>query len=169
VQRALAADPANVWAAWSDGKAMSRWFRPRHQQRFAEGGTWRNSAGDRGVFRRIAEGRAIRFTWDAKRHTKGGVVTVEFASRGEARCTVKLTHARIGSAAEREELRVLWARALDSMKSFVERGEPVSDADWAARPGRRVPAQGPDTRSASRAAPRGARRPAPGRRVAPVA
>ncbi len=135
VQRALACEVDRAWRAWSDPKEMSVWFKPRHQQRFAEGGTYRNSDRDRGEFRRIwstSKGSFFRMSWENKRHTPGSSVQVEILDRGPGRSTVRLTHARIGTDEEREELRAAWSRALDSLKSWIEKGEPVSAEDWTA-------------------------------------
>jgi uncharacterized protein YndB with AHSA1/START domain len=135
VQRALAVEVERVWQAWADPKEMTAWFKPRHQQRFAEGGTYRNGDRDRGEFRRIwstSKGSFIRMSWENKRHSPGSSVQVEILARGPGRCTVRLTHARIGTDEERVELRAAWSRALDSLKSWVEKGEPVSAEDWSA-------------------------------------
>lgn len=135
VQRALACEVERAWRAWSDPKEMSVWFKPRHQQRFAEGGTYRNSDRDRGEFRRIwstSKGSFFRMSWENKRHSPGSSVQVEILDRGPGRCTVRLTHARITTDEEREELRAAWSRALDSLKSWIEKGEPVSAEDWTA-------------------------------------
>lgn len=132
VQRALAVTADRAWEAWTDRAEATKWFAPRHTQDFRVGGRFHNSGGARGEFRRIVDGRFLRFTWEGPRRVRRGTVEVEFAARGDDRCTVKLVHGRMATAEDREEMRLFWARALDSFKSWVETGVPVAAAEWRA-------------------------------------
>lgn len=131
VQRAMAAPVEVIWRALCESSEVSVWYRPRRRQGFYPGGRWSNAGGDRGQFRRIVPGSLLRFTWENPRHSPGSAVQIEISDKG-GRCTLKVTHRRIGTAEEREELRLLWSRALDSLKSWVETGAPVSEAAWRA-------------------------------------
>lgn len=132
VQRALAVPAERVWQAFADDDEAAAWRGARHRQQFSEGGTWRTAGGDHGEFRRIVDGRFVRFTWGHGRRAPDSVVEVQFVARAVDRSTVKLTHRRIRSAEEREELRAHWSWALDSLKSFLETGAPVPHHDWVA-------------------------------------
>ena len=70
-------------------------------------------------------------TWTGKRAARGSVVEIEFRERG-AGTTVKLSHRRIATAEEREELRAHWSWAMDSLKSYAESGAPIAREDWVA-------------------------------------
>jgi len=129
VQRALAVPADRAWEAWSERAEVTRWFAPRHTQDFRVGGRF-HSRGGRGEFRRIVPGRLLRFTWEGPRRQRRGIVEVELAARGEDRSTVKLTHIRMATEEDREEMRLVWSRALDSLKSWVETGAPVAAEDW---------------------------------------
>lgn len=131
VQRALAVPAESAWETLSARECVTRWLAPRHTQDFRVGGRYHNSAGGNGRFLRIAPPRGLRFSWEGPRRSKRGVVDVEVAPRGPDRCRVRLQHAGIGSEEEREALRLLWSRALDSFKSYVETGEPISADEWA--------------------------------------
>lgn len=131
VQRAMAAPVETIWRALCESSEISKWYRPRRRQGFYPGGRWSNSGGDRGQFRKIVPGRLVRFTWENPRHTAGSAVQIEVFDKGD-RCTLQVTHRRIANAEEREELRLLWSRAMDSLKSWVEAGVPVSESEWAA-------------------------------------
>ena len=74
----------------------------------------------------------VRFTWAHPTRAPHSVVEVEFRARGDDRCTVKLTHRKIRSAEEREDMRSHWSWALDSLKSFVERGAAIPHHEWLA-------------------------------------
>ena len=130
VQRALAVTADRAWEAWTERDEVTKWFAPRHTQEFRVGGRFHNSGGGRGEFRKIVFGRLLRFTWEGPRRAWRGIVEVEVAARGEDRCTVKLTHVRMASAEDREEMRLVWSRALDSFKSWVETGVPIAAEEW---------------------------------------
>ena len=130
VQRALAVPAGRAWDAFADPGEVDLWTASGHRHNFREGCRWRDAAGGRGVFERIVRARFVRFTWNHPERAPGSFVDVEFLVRGEDRSIVKVTHRWIRSAEEREDLRLHWSWALDSMKSFVETGAPIAREDW---------------------------------------
>ena len=130
VQRALAVPSTRAWEALVDAAEVTAWRTTKQQQRFRLGGRWRNADGSRGAFERSVAGRYLRFTWNDPRRAPGSLIEIELVVRGEDRSTVKLTHRRIRSAEEREDLRAHWSWALDSLKSWVETGTAIPHNAW---------------------------------------
>ena len=130
VQRALAVPSERAWTALTNAAEVTAWRASKHQQQFRLGGRWRNADGSRGAFERSVAGRYLRISWNDPRRAPGSVVEMEVVVRGEDRSTVKLTHRRIRSAEEREDLRSHWSWALDSLKSWVETGAPIPLDTW---------------------------------------
>ncbi|MCE9637201.1 MAG: SRPBCC domain-containing protein [Planctomycetes bacterium] len=129
VQRAIAVPADDVWQAFASATRMSVWGGARHRHQFREGGRWSHTGWGGGRIRRVIEGRYIGMTWAGKRLAPGSIVEVSFRERG-AGITVKLSHCRIKTAEEREELRALWSWAMDSLKSYAETGVPIAREDW---------------------------------------
>lgn len=130
VQRALAVPSERVWRALTDASEVSAWRTTKQRQEFRPGGRWRNADGSRGTFERRVEGRYLRITWDEPRRAPGSIVEMEVLDRGEDRSIVKLTHRRIRSAEEREDLRSHWSWAMDSLKRWVETGSAIPLDAW---------------------------------------
>jgi uncharacterized protein YndB with AHSA1/START domain len=136
VSRTIRAPRARAWEAFAETRHLNRWFTHRARQRFVEGGTYANGDGDHGEFRRIVEGRRIRFTWNSRHHRPGSVVEVRFEDKGAARCTVTVRHLKLASTREVEDLRGGWSGALNSLRAYLETGKgiPSESAAGAVKP-----------------------------------
>lgn len=121
VTRTLAVALEKAWDAWADPKNVSEWMKTKHRQDFEEDGTYSNSDGDQGRFKKIVPNKRIVFTWGHANHTPGSDVIVEFSSKEEGRCTVKLTHRKIHTQQEAEDLVKSWRRAMDRYKEWLEK------------------------------------------------
>lgn len=130
VSRTMAASSADVWEAWLDASKVSTWFTAEHRHEFAEGGGYKNSDGDRGVYKKIVALKRIEMTWDNPEHCPGTLVVVEFLSKGPAKTTVAVTHEKLESKAAVEEMREGWTWALESLRSYLESGKPILFEDW---------------------------------------
>lgn len=122
VQRALAVPVARAWQAFAEAREVTAWAGARHRHDFREGGTWQRTGSGSGTIRRIVPNRFLRLTWQGRTIARGSILDVEIRPRGDGSCNVKLTHHRIPSEAERQELRLRWSGAMDALKSFVEVG-----------------------------------------------
>ena len=122
VQRALAVPASRAWKAFAEARAVSSWAGGRHRHDFREGGTWQRTGSGSGSIRRIVPNRFLRMTWDGRTIARGSILDVEIRPRGAGSCNVKLTHHRIPSEEERQELRLRWSAAMDALKAFVEAG-----------------------------------------------
>lgn len=130
VQRTIDVPAGDAFDAWAQASKLARWFTTTAEQDFREGGRYSNGDGDSGEFKRIVPGKLIRFTWEQKHHRPGSVVTVTFAPRGGSRSVVRITHSRLVTAADRDDLKLAWSWAADSLKSFLETGKPITWEAW---------------------------------------
>ena len=118
VTKAIKAKPSDVFDAFSDAGKLSKWFGPGTKLTFSEGGSFVNSDGNRGQFKKINPGKMIRFTWEGERHA-GEVVEVKLQPSG-AKCSVVLTHDRIQGRDSADGLRAAWGEAFERLKSQAE-------------------------------------------------
>jgi uncharacterized protein YndB with AHSA1/START domain len=132
VQRTIGAPVERAFAAWAEPARLNGWFTSAAEQDFREGGRYQNGDDDRGEFRKIVPQQLIRFTWENPQHRPGSVVEVQFEDKGAEKSTVRLTHSRLSSPEEVENLREGWSWALDSLKSYLETGKGISYDTWAA-------------------------------------
>lgn len=109
IQRTIGVPVERAFAAWAEPGELDRWFTSGAEQDFREGGRYGNDDGDGGEFRRIVPNQLIRFTWENPQHRPGSVVEVEFLDKGPGKATVRLTHGRLSSPEEVENLRDGWA------------------------------------------------------------
>lgn len=132
VTRTIDCGIRKAFAAWRDPAHLSAWFTKKAEQDFRAGGRYSNADGDRGTFLAVEPPRRIRFTWENPNHHTGSVVEVRFARKEDGRTVVRLTHARLGTKAEAEDLRGAWSWAMDSLKSYLETGRPIAHEEWLA-------------------------------------
>jgi uncharacterized protein YndB with AHSA1/START domain len=126
VQRTINAPVTRAWNAWAEAEQLSSWFTTGQQQEFREGARYRNNDGDAGTFLRIVPRKQLRFTWETRHHRPGSEVRVEFAAKGRGRSVVRLTHSKLGSKQDRDDLKPAWGWAMDSLKSWLETGKPLA-------------------------------------------
>jgi uncharacterized protein YndB with AHSA1/START domain len=130
VRRTIDAPVQRIWDAWADPAIHSRWFTTDVEMDFIEGGSFINKDGDSGVFKRIVPLKRIRFTWASLYHEPGSEVTLEFTSKSDARATLELTHSKLASQKDADDLQEGWSWALDCLKLFLETGKTISFEAW---------------------------------------
>lgn len=137
VSRSVACPLDQAWSAWAVASELSRWFTTDAIQDFREGGRYENADRDAGTFLRIVPKKRIRFTWEQERHKPGSEVEVAFAAGKPGKTQIVLTHEKLSSKEEVEDLREGWSWAMDSLKNYLESGKPVAWEAWkAARDGK---------------------------------
>lgn len=124
------ADAVKVFDAWADSNKLSVWFTTNAKSDFRVNGKYSNNDGDEGKFLEIISGKLIRFTWDNKQHCPGTEVTVEFAEKAPAKTEIKITHQKLPSQDHVNSMNEGWSWAVQSLKSYLETGVPVSYEDW---------------------------------------
>ncbi|GAB4320874.1 MAG: hypothetical protein Kow0074_11490 [Candidatus Zixiibacteriota bacterium] len=132
VQRTIASSATKAYQAFTDPNLVSRWFTTRARADLKVGGSYSNADGDQGTFVIIEPRRRLKFTWDNQDHCPGTLVEVTFTPHGGRKVVVRLQHTRLNSHADREEMREGWSWAMDSLKSFLETGNPIRHEDWLA-------------------------------------
>lgn len=119
VTKAIKARPADVFAAFSDPRKLAQWFGAGTKLEFREGGKFEDANGHCGEYKKINPGKALRFTWEGKRHTPGEVVEVKLQLSG-AKCSVILTHDRMQTRDVADGMRAAWGRALEQLQAQLE-------------------------------------------------
>jgi uncharacterized protein YndB with AHSA1/START domain len=130
VTRKIAAAPRDAYDAFTSAKLLNKWFTTKARAKAEVGGTFSNADGDKGVFTFLAPPRRVRFTWENEKHCPGTVVVVTFTKAGANAVSVNVTHSKLKSQKDRENMRGGWSWALDSLKSFLETGKPIRHEDW---------------------------------------
>lgn len=118
--KTISAPVEEVFAAWSDGDRLSRWFGESTRADAKDGGTYKNKDGDEGKFLRVRENKDIRLTFENPAFSAPSQIDVQFQDKGKGKTGVTVSHARIQARAEADGLRVSWAEALDKLKALCE-------------------------------------------------
>ena len=119
--KTIGAPPNDVFAAWSSGPELSKWFGVVTKAEVKDGGAFENKDGDRGKFLRVRENKDIRMTFENKGLAAPTQVDVQFQDKGKGKTGLLVNHTRIQTRAEADGLRAAWAEALDHLKA-VARG-----------------------------------------------
>jgi uncharacterized protein YndB with AHSA1/START domain len=130
VQRTIATAMHKAFAAFTDPAIMSVWFTTKAKGDVRVGGTYTNSDGDRGTYLLIDAPKRLKFTWDNAKHCPGTVVDITFTSAGRNKTVVRLQHFKLKSMKDRENMKGGWSWAMDSLKSYLETGDPIRHEDW---------------------------------------
>jgi len=118
--KTIAAPPAEVFAAWSSGPELSKWFGVVTKAEVKDGGAFENKDGDRGKFLRVRENKDIRMTFENKGLSAPTQVDVQFQDKGKGKTGLLVNHTRIQTRPEADGLRAAWAVALDNLKAACE-------------------------------------------------
>jgi len=130
VSRTISTSLIRAWEAWADPKVLSQWFTTGAVQEFVVGGAYSNNDGDHGTFKCITILKHIRFSWESKHHAPGSDVVLEFRDRGDGKVRIELTHEKLRSKKDAEDLKEGWSWAMDCLKLFLETGEKITFEEW---------------------------------------
>lgn len=128
--RTVAAPPEAAFAAWTLAEHWNRWFTSGAKLLAQPGGRYANADGDGGEYLVVEPPHHLRFTWDNARHCPGTVVDVTFAPTVDGGTHVEVAHQRLATPADRDEMTGGWSWALDSLKSYLERGRGIPSTEW---------------------------------------
>ena len=132
VERSISVPAERAYAAWEDPESIGTWFTTNAVQDVRVGGRYSNGDGDSGEFTEVVPGRRLSFTWEQPKASPGSSVTVEFEPEADDITTVRLVHRDVAPEFV-ADLQTGWEWALDSMKSYLETGEPIGHSDWLSR------------------------------------
>ncbi|HKO98423.1 MAG TPA: SRPBCC domain-containing protein [Pyrinomonadaceae bacterium] len=118
--KTIAAPPAEVFKAWSNGATLSKWFGDDTKAEVKDGGTLESKDGDKGKFLRVRENKDIRMTFENKNFSAPTQVDVQFQDKGKGKTGLLVNHTRIQTREEADGLRAAWAQALDQLKAVCE-------------------------------------------------
>ncbi|HSO75673.1 MAG TPA: SRPBCC domain-containing protein [Blastocatellia bacterium] len=120
VTKTIAAPVDKAYEAWTTAEGLNEWFSKKNNAEVADGGSYSNADGDKGVFKRVRKNKDLRFTWENPAHTSPTQVDVVFQDKGKGKTGVMITHDRIQKREEADGLREGWAQALDRLKTLLE-------------------------------------------------
>lgn len=132
VQRTIRTDAKRAYAAWVEASAWNRWFSTKTKLSAKVGGSYANGDGDTGTFLALVPGKRLRFTWDNAKHCPGTVVEVVITPTPDGRVKVGLTHTKLRTKKDREEMKGGWSWAMDSLRSYLETGAGIPHEVWLA-------------------------------------
>lgn len=130
LQRTIHVSLEQLWNTWADANQLSNWFADKAEQDFRVGGRYKNSDGDEGEFLEILHHEKILFTWEQPDYTAGSIVAVHFRSLSDEASELLLQHTRVACDDE-VDLQIAWSWTLDSLVSWLERGEQLDYEVWA--------------------------------------
>ncbi len=158
VTRLVAAAAARAFDALSKPADLSHWFTRGARANLEVGGSYSNGDGDRGRFLAVARPRRLRMTWENEKHAPGTIVEFMIAGVAGGKSRIAVTHSRLTTRRDAEKMKVAWSWALDSLRSYLETGKPISVEAWEA--GRRKKAKAKPAAVKPRTKPTAAKRPA---------
>ncbi|MEO5928319.1 MAG: SRPBCC family protein [Candidatus Kapaibacterium sp.] len=129
-QLMIRSSASSAYAACANPELLSQWFTTGAQQDVHVGGRYSNNDGDSGEFLEVVPNQRLKFTWEQPRQAPGSRVTIEFIPQGVNEVHVRLTHSNIETEEDLAGLEDGWRWALDSLKSFLERGIGIRYAEW---------------------------------------
>lgn len=130
IQRTMRATPEEIYSALTKPNALTRWLTKEAVTDVRVGGRYENSDGDRGEFLVVDPPRRLRFTWENPEHSPGSEVETVVLPKTANKSTVSLEHSKLKSREEFEAMKEGWNWALDSLRSFLEKGNGISFEEW---------------------------------------
>ena len=131
VSRVIGAPARRVFDCFVRPADLSRWFARGAAVDARVGGRYRNRDGDRGVFLVLRRPDRLRFTWENPWHAPDTVVDVAISTRGSRKVSAALTHRGLRTRRDVAKMREAWSWAMDSLRSYVETGDPIGVVTWA--------------------------------------
>lgn len=119
VQRTVAAPVERCWESFTTAAGLNAWFTSNARVDFRVGGLYTSPGGDRCKFKRIDRHSFIRMTWEHPKHSPGSIVEVGFDAKGDS-TTVGVSHTRIASKEETDDLKKAWSGVMDDFRAAVE-------------------------------------------------
>ena len=118
--KTIAAQVADVYAAWTDAGALAQWFGTKVQVDVTDGGKWADGDGNSGEYLRVRLNKDLRFTFHHADAEAPTLVDVMVADKGKGKTGLTLTHQRIQNRREADGLRHAWSQAFDRLKQHLE-------------------------------------------------
>lgn len=118
-----------VFNAFTNPAILGRWFTKSAEIDLRVGGRYCTADRDKGEYLVVERPLRLRFTWENEGHCPGTVVEVALRAVREG-TEITLEHSRIKDRGGLEDMRMGWSWALDSLKSYLETGEPIPFDEW---------------------------------------
>ncbi|MBI4903046.1 MAG: SRPBCC domain-containing protein [Acidobacteria bacterium] len=115
VTKSVTAPPARIYDALT---GITAWMGPKTKFDLKEGGAFDDGDGHSGIFKRLAPGKTMKFTWTGHGHQNVEEVEIKFTVTG-AMTSIVLNHTRLPDRTAADGMRAAWAKALDIIKDKV--------------------------------------------------
>lgn len=129
-ERKITAPIKDVWDVWADPAKWSLWVLMEMTNEFKVGSEYRNGKGEGGSYLKIVPMESIQFSWEMKRYKPGSIIEVNFKSIDNQITECKLIHSNLQTEGDKDDSELGWNWAMDSLKSFLETGKPLSWEEW---------------------------------------
>ena len=130
VTRLMEGAPSRAFDAISRPADLSHWFTRGARANLEVGGSYSNRDGDSGRFLTVVRPRRLRMTWENVNHAPGTIVDFTVSAIAGGRSRVAVTHSRIATRRDAEKMKEAWSWALDSLRSYLDTGKPISVEVW---------------------------------------
>jgi uncharacterized protein YndB with AHSA1/START domain len=130
LEKEISSNPEDAFEAFTNPNKLSIWFTTSARAELRVGGKYVNADGDHGEYLTLDPPQRVAFTWENDKHCPGTVVTVTIDRNNSKSVTLRLEHSGLESEADYEDMKGGWSWALDSLKSFLETGKPISHEVW---------------------------------------
>ncbi len=119
-QRTVAATVDACWDAFTTARGLNTWFASKAKVDLKVGGTYTGAGGDKCTFKNITPKKRLVMTWEHPKHSPGSQVEVTFTPTHGGRTTVRVSHTKIASKKEADDLKKAWGSVMDEFREAVE-------------------------------------------------
>lgn len=134
LQRTVPADPATVWAAWTDPSVLPAWFgpvlsgAPGPGERYVLEGRGQHGDTIECAVRTWEPVRVLEHTWRYTGETVS-VLRLELVDRGDGSTRMVIDHTGFGPEADPADYAAGWHMYTDRLESHLVGGPPPPDSD----------------------------------------
>ncbi len=111
VTKSVAGPPVRVYAEWLD----TAWWLGPGASLPQEGADFDDGDGHSGTWKKLAPGKALRFTWAGVGHQRAEMVDIKLSASG-AKTAIVLNHSRLPDRSAADGMRAAWSGVLDTLK-----------------------------------------------------
>lgn len=130
LRRTIHVPITRVYKAWEDDEDRSLWFSPHSSLELVTGGKFVSDIGANGQFTEVIPMERWRMNWENPNHKPGSTVVIEFMKNGRWETVVHIRHWKIKARKDYDEIYRGWLWVLDSLESYLEKGEPIAYHLW---------------------------------------
>ncbi|MFM2133586.1 MAG: hypothetical protein RL156_867 [Bacteroidota bacterium] len=128
LRRTIKVPLQRLYQAMERDEDRSAWLHCNTTVQPVIGGMFQSANGADAEFLELHPHELWRLEWKNPRHKPGSEVVIKFVKNGRWETTIYVRHWRIRCKSDYEELHNGWRRVLDSLETYLERGQ-FEDSD----------------------------------------